>query len=287
MSSSPAFCIFVLLVLPPPHRLRFNVFFVAGLWFSVSRNSWLLFLFFFAHLLLPSTYTFFRVCCLHIFFANHRSRERSFLTILSLCSYFEKSWYIFFAALFSLYVPHWSTLVLYRCCIKFAPLQAAASLSVLFTFMWSFFVVYFTFTLFLHRIFLSTFSMFCFGLVSFTRIFSGLLFVCSTIICCRWPKFTAIIVLPKGIEWMCTWLLVLPLRRIIINVFGIDSVPANLLKRNKGNRSKEYDKELFYSPLYALPCFDFRLLCFIDSCSLLPRQTLKLGNDGKRLLQAK
>lgn len=129
MSSSPAFCIFVLLVLPPPHRLRFNVFFVAGLWFSVSRNSWLLFLFFFAHLLLPSTYTFFRVCCLHIFFANHRSRERSFLTILSLCSYFEKSWYTFFAALFSLYVPHWSTLVLYRCCIKFAPLQAAASLS--------------------------------------------------------------------------------------------------------------------------------------------------------------
>lgn len=85
---------------------------------------------------------------------------------------------------------------------------------------------------------------------------------------------------------MCTWLLVLPLRRII-NVFGIDSVPANLLKRNKGNRSKEYDKELFYSPLYALLCFDFRLLCFIDSCSLLPRQTLKLGNDGKRLLQAK
>lgn len=74
------------------------------------------------------------------------------------------------------------------------------SLSVLFTFMWSFFVVYFTFTLFPHRIFLSTSSMFCFGLVSFTRIFSGLLFVCSTIICCRWPKFTSIIVLPKGIE---------------------------------------------------------------------------------------
>lgn len=286
MSSSPAFCIFVLVVLPPPHRLRFNVFFVAGLWFSVSRNSWLLFLFFSLIYFFLQLIHFF-VFVVYIFSSRTIARAKDlFLPFFRCALTSKKVGILFFAALFSLYVPHWSTLVLYRCCIKFAPFQAAASLSVLFTFMWSFFVVYFTFTLFLHRIFLSTFSMFCFGLVSFTRIFSGLLFVCSTMICCRWPKFTSIIVLPKGIEWMCTWLLVLPLRRII-NVFGIDSVPANLLKRNKGNRSKEYDKELFYSPLYALPCFDFRLLCFIDSCSLLPRQTLKLGNDGKRLLQAK